>query len=67
VVGGGFCGPWTALLAKKRDPGRSVILLEADRAGWAATGRNGGICAASLTRGEANGRPDAPRALAQPG
>ncbi len=56
VVGGGYTGLWTALLAKERDPGRDVVLLEGDRIGWAASGRNGGFCAASLTHGEANGR-----------
>ncbi|HEY2044425.1 MAG TPA: FAD-binding oxidoreductase [Jatrophihabitans sp.] len=56
VVGGGFSGLWTALLAKERDPDRDVLLLEGSRIGWAATGRNGGFCAASLTHGEANGR-----------
>lgn len=56
VVGGGFSGLWTALLAKERDPGREVVLLEADRLAWAASGRNGGFCAASLTHGEGNGR-----------
>ena len=49
-------GLWTALLAKERDPGRDVVLLEGERIGWAATGRNGGFCAASLTHGVANGR-----------
>jgi glycine/D-amino acid oxidase-like deaminating enzyme len=61
VVGGGFCGLWTALLAQERDPGREVILLEADRIASAATGRNGGFCAASLTHGDANGRARFPR------
>lgn len=56
VVGGGYSGLWTALLAKERDPSREVVLLEADRIGWAASGRNGGFCSASLTHGEANGR-----------
>ncbi|MDQ1732815.1 MAG: hypothetical protein QOK10_2974 [Pseudonocardiales bacterium] len=56
VVGGGFSGLWTAVLAKERQPGRDVVLIEADRIGSAATGRNGGFCAASLTHGEANGR-----------
>ncbi|CAN5811097.1 FAD-dependent oxidoreductase [soil metagenome] len=56
VVGGGYSGLWTALLAKERDPDRSVVLVEGDRIGWAASGRNGGFCAASLTHGEANGR-----------
>ena len=56
VVGGGYTGLWTALLAKQRDPGRDVVLVEAGRVGWAASGRNGGFCSASLTHGEANGR-----------
>jgi glycine/D-amino acid oxidase-like deaminating enzyme len=56
VVGGGFTGLWTALLAKQAEPGLDVVLLESHRAGWAATGRNGGFCEASLTHGEANGR-----------
>ena len=55
VVGGGFTGLWTAWLAKVADPSRDVVLLEADRGGWAATGRNGGFCAASLTHGLSNG------------
>lgn len=56
VVGGGYCGLWTALLAKRRDPGARVVLLEARSVGWAASGRNGGFCEASLTHGEENGR-----------
>ncbi|MEU0135489.1 FAD-binding oxidoreductase [Streptomyces sp. NPDC006296] len=55
VVGGGYSGLWTALIAKERDPGRDVVLIEGDEAGWAASGRNGGFCAASLTHGLANG------------
>jgi glycine/D-amino acid oxidase-like deaminating enzyme len=55
VVGGGYSGLWTALLAKERDPGRDVVLLEGRETGWAASGRNGGFCAASLTHGPANG------------
>ena len=55
VVGGGYSGLWTALQAKERDPGRDVVLLEAHRVGWAASGRNGGFCAASLTHGDENG------------
>ncbi|KQZ91067.1 FAD-dependent oxidoreductase [Phycicoccus sp. Root563] len=56
VVGGGYTGLWTALLAKEADPGRDVVVVEAGRIGWAASGRNGGFCSASLTHGEANGR-----------
>ena len=55
VVGGGFTGLWTALLAKERDPSRDVVLLEARTVGWAASGRNGGFCSASLTHGIGNG------------
>jgi glycine/D-amino acid oxidase-like deaminating enzyme len=55
VVGGGYTGLWTALLAKERDPGREVVLVEAQRVGWAASGRNGGFCSASLTHGRDNG------------
>ncbi|HET6878098.1 MAG TPA: FAD-dependent oxidoreductase [Jatrophihabitans sp.] len=66
VVGAGFTGLWTALLAKEADPTRDVVLLEGRTAGWAATGRNGGFCAASLTHGLDNGLsrfPDDMRAL----
>ncbi|MEU0621303.1 FAD-binding oxidoreductase [Streptomyces rubiginosohelvolus] len=55
VVGGGYSGLWTALIAKERDPGRDVVLIEGHEVGWAASGRNGGFCAASLTHGLANG------------
>src|SRR6478672_5818472 len=55
VVGGGFTGLWTALLAKEADPARDVVLVEARSAGWAASGRNGGFCVASLTHGLTNG------------
>lgn len=56
VVGGGYLGLWTAVHAKRRDPGRRVVLLEAQTVGWAASGRNGGFCDASITHGEGNGR-----------
>ena len=55
VVGGGYSGLWTALIAKERNPGLDVVLLEGDRIGHAASGRNGGFCAASLTHGLGNG------------
>lgn len=56
VVGGGYTGLWAAVHAALRDPGRRVVVLEARRSGWAASGRNGGFCEASLTHGEHNGR-----------
>ena len=55
VVGAGYSGLWTALLAKERDPQRDVVIVEAGTAGWAASGRNGGFCAASITHGFDNG------------
>jgi glycine/D-amino acid oxidase-like deaminating enzyme len=55
VVGGGYTGLWTALMAKERDPSRNVVLLESHRLGSAASGRNGGFCSSSLTHGLANG------------
>ncbi len=55
VVGGGYFGLWTALLAKERDPEREVLLLEGAECGHAASGRNGGFCEASLTHGFGNG------------
>ncbi|GAA2326051.1 FAD-dependent oxidoreductase [Dactylosporangium salmoneum] len=56
VIGGGYCGLWTALLAKQATPGRDVALIEGEKAGWAASGRNGGFVDASLTHGPENGR-----------
>ena len=55
VVGGGYTGLWTALVAKERDPALDVVLVEGQEVGWAASGRNGGFCAASLTHGFFNG------------
>ncbi|MFE2284768.1 NAD(P)/FAD-dependent oxidoreductase [Streptomyces sp. NPDC059443] len=65
VIGGGYSGLWTALLAKERDPARDVVLIEGHEAGWAASGRNGGFCAASLTHGLANGMARWPDELAK--
>ncbi|GAB7030678.1 FAD-dependent oxidoreductase [Streptomyces sp. NPDC021749] len=65
VVGGGYSGLWTALLAKERDPQRDVVLIEGAEIGWAASGRNGGFCAASLTHGLGNGLARWPGELAK--
>lgn len=54
VVGGGYAGLWTAIKLKTEYPERRVVLLEAKRVGWAASGRNGGFCEASITHGEPN-------------
>ncbi len=55
IVGGGYTGLWTALLARRRDPGARIAIVEARTVGWAASGRNGGFCEASLTHGRDNG------------
>lgn len=55
IVGAGYTGLWTALLATERDPGARIVVVEAQRVGWAASGRNGGFCEASLTHGHENG------------
>jgi glycine/D-amino acid oxidase-like deaminating enzyme len=65
VVGGGYTGLWTALLAKQRDPDARVAVLEGRTVGWAASGRNGGFVEASLTHGEANGERRYPEEMAQ--
>lgn len=43
VVGGGFTGLWTALIAKERDPDRDVVLIERESCPSGASGRNGGF------------------------
>ena len=56
VVGGGYTGLWTAIIAKERDPSRDVVLIDAGEIGSAASGRNGGFMESSLTHGVANGQ-----------
>ena len=56
VVGGGYTGLWTALHAAERNPGSRIVLIESERVGWAASGRNGGFVDPSLTHGAANGK-----------
>lgn len=63
VVGGGYNGLWTAIIAKERDPNRDVVLIDAHEVGSAASGRNGGFMEASLTHGIANGQERFPNEL----
>ncbi len=46
VVGGGYTGLWTAYHLARTEPGLRVLVLEADRVGFGASGRNGGWCSA---------------------
>jgi glycine/D-amino acid oxidase-like deaminating enzyme len=65
VVGGGYAGLWTALHAAQRNPGARVTLIEAERIGWAASGRNGGFVEASITHGAENGKSRWPNEFAE--
>lgn len=42
VIGAGLSGLWTAWAVAKQHPGLSVVVLEAERLGYGASGRNGG-------------------------
>lgn len=46
IVGGGFTGMWTAYYLTRTDPDLRVIVVEAGRVGFGASGRNGGWCSA---------------------
>ncbi|GDX17680.1 oxidoreductase [Actinomycetes bacterium] len=55
IVGGGFTGLWTAINAKIHQPNLDVVLIDSQRIGDGAAGRNGGFVSASLTHGFPNG------------
>lgn len=63
IIGGGFTGLWTAILAKDRDPQCEVILLEAETIGFGGSGRNGGFISGSLTHGLAHGEAIWPKEM----
>ncbi len=42
IVGAGYTGLWTAYYLKRARPSLSIVVLEAERAGFGASGRNGG-------------------------
>jgi glycine/D-amino acid oxidase-like deaminating enzyme len=42
IVGGGFTGLWTAYELLRREPSLRVVIVEAEIAGFGASGRNGG-------------------------
>jgi glycine/D-amino acid oxidase-like deaminating enzyme len=46
IVGAGFTGLWTAYYLLAADPSLRVAVLEAEIAGFGASGRNGGWCSA---------------------
>ena len=42
IVGGGFTGLWTAIKIKQQSPDTDVVIIDKDRCGQGASGRNGG-------------------------
>jgi glycine/D-amino acid oxidase-like deaminating enzyme len=54
IVGAGYTGLWTAYYLSRADPSLRLAVVEAELAGFGASGRNGGWCSAlypvSLTR-----------------
>src|SRR2546430_11200053 len=42
IVGAGYTGLWTAYYLKRAQPSLRVAVLEGERAGFGASGRNGG-------------------------
>ena len=46
IVGAGYTGLWTAYYLKRADPGLRIAIIEAEVAGFGASGRNGGWCSA---------------------
>ena len=71
IVGGGFTGLWTAYYLAEADPSLRVAVVEAEVAGFGASGRNGGWCSAlfpaslDTVAGLKGDPPDRDGALAQ--
>ncbi|HEY0951557.1 FAD-binding oxidoreductase, partial [Nocardioides sp.] len=67
IVGAGFTGLWTAYYLAEADPTLRIVVLEAETAGFGASGRNGGWCSALFPASLRTlaGRSDREGALAQ--
>lgn len=46
IVGAGYTGLWTAYYLIRQDPSLRIVLIEAEEAGFGASGRNGGWASA---------------------
>jgi glycine/D-amino acid oxidase-like deaminating enzyme len=53
VIGAGLTGLWTAYYLAKADPTLRIAVLEAETAGFGASGRNGGWCSALFPQSHA--------------
>ena len=49
IVGAGYTGLWTAYELARADPALDVVVLEAETAGFGASGRNGGWVLGALS------------------
>jgi glycine/D-amino acid oxidase-like deaminating enzyme len=58
IVGAGYTGLWTAWYLKKHAPDLDIAIVEAEIAGFGASGRNGGWCSPYISELETQmGRP----------
>src|SRR4051794_31506817 len=48
ILGAGYSGLWTAYYLLQREPSLRVVVVEAEIAGYGASGRNGGWCYAGF-------------------
>lgn len=65
IVGGGFTGLWAAIIAKEADPTRDVMLIEAGKVAYGASGRPGGVVSTSIMHGLHNAERLFPNDLAE--
>lgn len=56
IIGGGFTGLWAAIQAKEANPDRDVVLIEAGKVAYGASGRPGGIVSTSIMHGLSNAK-----------
>jgi glycine/D-amino acid oxidase-like deaminating enzyme len=65
IVGAGLTGLWTAYELRRADPSADVVVLEAEVAGFGASGRNGGWVSGELAGSRARWAARSSRAAVQ--